>query len=78
MHWTANVSKINVFKEAKLQRQFITDIRKKAVLNFWQIMRSDKLKQVMTAEEINGLKNKQRQQKDSWQPFVMVQDGATT
>lgn len=72
MHWTANVSKINVFKEAKLQRQFITDIRKKAVLNFWQIMRSDKLKQVMTAEKINGLKNKQRQQKDSWQPFVMV------
>lgn len=41
-------------------------------------MRSDKLKQVMTAEKINGLKNKQRQQKDSWQPFVMVQDGATT
>lgn len=72
MHWTANVSKINVFKEAKLQRQFITDIRKKAVLNFWQIMRSDKLKKVMTAEKINGLKNKQRQQKDSWQPFVMV------
>lgn len=78
MHWTANVSKINVFKEAKLQRQFITDIRKKAVLNFWQIMRSDKLKQVMTAEKINGLKNKQRQQKDSWQPFVMASDGATT